>query len=113
MFSRRYFLLKSVATLVAGQLISGCSDRQQIFKVLLLQGSIPPQLLSDFRKTLQSGTKLDFEPKSKLNKLFSLLEHWQQQNEHESNQNNNLLNLFNRTDTTANLITLSAISLKV
>ena len=107
MLSRRSFLLNSAATLITGQLISGCSDRQKIFRVLLLQGSIPPQLLSDFRKTLPRETKLDFEPERKLNKLFGLLENWQQQNENESNQQNNLLTLLKRTDTTANLVTLS------
>ena len=107
MVSRRSFLLNSVATLIAGQLISGCSDRQQIFKVLLLQGSIPPQLLNDFRQTLPKRTKLNFEPKNKLTKLFDLLENWQQQNENQSNQQNNLLNLFKRIDTTTNLVTLS------
>ena len=107
MLSRRSFLLNSTAMLITGQLISGCSDRQKIFKVLLLQGSIPPQLLSDFRKTIPGETKLDFEPERKLNKLFGLLETWQQQNTNESNQQNNLLTFLKRTDKTANLVTLS------
>ena len=107
MISRRSFLINSAATIITGQLVSGGSDRQKIFKVLLLQGSIPPQLLSDFRKTLTNGTKLDFEPKSRLNKLFSLLENWQQQNDNQSERENTWLNLLKRTETTANLVTLS------
>ena len=107
MINRRSFLLTSAATIITGQLISGCSNQPEILKVLLLQGSIPPQLLNDFRKIIPSQTKLDFQPKSKLSKLFSLLESWQQQNENQSNQPNNLLNLLKRTETTANLVTLS------
>lgn len=107
MFNRRSFLLNSVATLIAGQFISGCSDQQKILKVLLLQGSIPPQLLSDFRKILPDKTKLDFAAKIQLEKMFSLLENWQQKNENQSKQQNGLLNLLKRTETTADLVTLS------
>lgn len=107
MLSRRSFLLISAVSLTTGQLISGCSDRQKIFKVLLLRGSIPPQLLSDFRKTLSDRTQLDFEPQSQLSKLFSLLENWQQQQENESKEAKGLVALVNRTEMSADLVTLS------
>ena len=104
MLNRRSFLLKSIIALTTGQLISGCSKRQEMLKVLLIQGSIPPQLLSDFHKTLTKGTKLNFEPKAQLSKIFSLLENWQQQNQNQ--QSNTILNLLARTETTADLVTL-------
>ena len=107
MLNRRSFLLKSIAILMTGQFISGCSNQQKILKVLLLQGSIPPQLLNDFRKTLHNGTKLNFAPKSQLNKLFDLLASWQQQNENQSNEPNIFLNMLKRTETIADLVTLS------
>lgn len=105
MLNRRSFLLISALSLATGQLLSGCSDRQRSLKVLLLQGSIPPQLLSDFRKSLTGQTSLDFEPKSQLSKLFTLLENWQQQNDRDG-ESNSLLNFFNRTEVTADLVTL-------
>ena len=107
MFSRRSFLITSALALITGQLISGCSNQQEMLKVLLLQGSIPPQLLNDFRQTLAKGTKLNFEPKAQLEKMFSLLENWQQQNENQKTQQNPLLNLLKRPETTADLVTLS------
>ncbi len=107
MLNRRSFLLKSAATVMAGQFISGCSDQQKILKVLLLQGSVPPQLLNDFRQTLNKGTKLNFAPKSQLNKLFDLLESWQQQTDNQSKEPNIWLDMLKRTETIADLVTLS------
>ena len=104
MFNRRSFLLTSIIALTTGQLISGCSDRQKMLKVLLLQGSIPPQLLNDFHKTLTKGIKLNLEPKAQLTKIFSLLEDWQQQNQNQ--EPNTLLNLLARKETTADLVTV-------
>ena len=107
MFSRRSFLVNSTLALITGQIITGCSNQQRRLKVLLLQGSIPPQLLNDFRKTLTKGTTLNFEPLEHLQKMFSLLENWQQQKEHKKTKPNPLLNLLRRPEATADLVTLS------
>ena len=109
MISRRSFLLNTISIIIAGQFLSGCSGRPQKLKVLLLQGSIPPQLLNDFRKTLPNKIKLDFDPKIKPEKMFALLENWQQQNAKKSNQQkqNIVLNFLKRTEKTADLVTLS------
>lgn len=105
MLNRRSFLLISTVALTTGQLLSGCSDRQTSLKVLLLQGSIPPQLLSDFRKTLTRQISLDFEPQSRLSKLFTILKNWQQQ-KNQNNEANAFLNLLNKTEVNADLVTL-------
>ncbi|MEA5509652.1 extracellular solute-binding protein [Crocosphaera sp. UHCC 0190] len=76
MVSRRSFLI-STGTVALGQLLSGCGDSGQDLRVLLLQGSIPPQLLTAFRQQLSSQPSLSFTPQAQLKELFELLETWQ------------------------------------
>jgi putative spermidine/putrescine transport system substrate-binding protein len=80
--NRRLFIA-SVAGLALGNLLAGCSGKNQsTLRVLLLNGSIPPQILDEFRsfaKQLSSNTTLDFAPEPQLQTLFSLLQAWKKQ----------------------------------
>lgn len=78
MLDRRSFLI-SAATLTLGQLVSGCSQNAGDLKVLLLQGSIPPQLTNDFRKTINLEKKINFQPEVQIKKIYNWLENWQNQ----------------------------------
>lgn len=70
---RRSFLL-STGTLALSQLLAGCSDRErETLHVQLLKGSIPPQLVNEFRATLQQRAELKFAPVEQLKDLFSQL----------------------------------------
>lgn len=106
MVTRRSFLISAV-TMATAQLIIGCSEPQETLKVLLLEGSIPPQLLRDFRRNLDSGTKLNFQPESQLKQLFDLLQNWQEQAENDPIQEKWLTRLSSgNSGRVANLITL-------
>jgi putative spermidine/putrescine transport system substrate-binding protein len=106
MVSRRSFLI-SATTIATAQLFFGCSEPQETLKVLLLEGSIPPQLLRDFRRTLNSGTKLNFQPETQLKELFNLLQNWQQQAENNPIQEKWLTRLSGgNSGRVANLMTL-------
>ena len=97
MINRRSFLT-SAGMLALVQLLSGCGEAQAALKVLLLEGSIPPQLLTAFRKQAITG-KLIVKPKSQLQDLWSLLQSW-----HSKNQNS-ASNLLSPSDI-ADLVTL-------
>ncbi|MEA5468930.1 extracellular solute-binding protein [Spirulina sp. 06S082] len=74
MLDRRSFLLGSGAILLAG-----CSDRtREALKVQLLNGSIPRQLIGEFRSTSASGQPAKFTPIAQLADNFKLLQDWQQ-----------------------------------
>ena len=83
MFSRRSFLTS--AGMLALVHLSGCSEAQAALKVLLLEGSIPPQLLTAFRKQA-TREKLIVKPKSQLQDLWSLLQSWHSKNQSASEQ---------------------------
>ncbi len=76
MLTRRSFLATS-GTLALGQLLSACGSSAADLRVLLLQGSVPPQLLKAFRQQSSSRLSLDFKPQGQLQELFELLETWQ------------------------------------
>ena len=72
MIGRRSFLL-STATIATAQLLSSCSNSPQGFTVSLLQGSIPLQLIGDFRKNFGKKDQIKFKPQAQLSELFKLL----------------------------------------
>ncbi len=80
MLTRRSFIT-TVGMLALGNLLSSCASSNVDLRVLLLQGSIPPQLLKAFRQHLSSQPSLDFKPQGQLKELFSLLETWQGKDE--------------------------------
>ena len=83
MFSRRSFLTS--AGMLALVQLSGCSEAQAALKVLLLEGSIPPQLLAAFRKQA-TRKKLIVKPKSQLQDLWDLLQNWQSKNQNSASK---------------------------
>ena len=83
MFSRRSFLTS--AGMLALVQLSGCSEAQAALKVLLLEGSIPPQLLAAFRKQA-IRKKLIVKPKSQLQDLWGLLQNWHSQNQNSASK---------------------------
>ena len=73
----RRFFLTSTSALFLTQLLSGCSNAVQSLKILLLEDSIPSQLIKDFRKIIGKGKKIDFEANTQLLKIYNLLKTWQ------------------------------------
>ena len=90
MLNRRSFLI-SLAALTVSQLVSSCGNSNAALKILLLEGSIPPQLLREFRNKINQETRVSLKPKEQLTYLFELLKIWQQ-NETEKQTKNNWLN---------------------
>jgi len=89
---RRSFLL-AFSTIVLSQWISGCSQSGEIVKILLLSGSIPSQLLKEFRKELgfsQNSPRPIWKTKSQLKDLFELLQTWQDLNGNEKTEKSKL-----------------------
>ncbi|MBD2411349.1 polyamine ABC transporter substrate-binding protein [Nostoc calcicola FACHB-389] len=75
---RRSFLL-GTGTLTISQLLFGCSGNNQTqFKVQLLKGSIPGQVVNQFHKGLQQKVELKFAPVVQIRDLFGQLQNWQQ-----------------------------------
>lgn len=77
--SRRSFLI-SAGTLALTQLLSGCDNHSTALRVLLLQGSIPPQLLKAFRQQFSKDQPLSFKPTAQLKDLWKQLQSWQEKN---------------------------------
>ena len=73
---RRDFLSKAGAITLL-QLLAGCNnqDRQRL-QVQLLKGSIPAQLLGQFKENLKQTANLEFIPVEQLRAAFDLLKTW-------------------------------------
>lgn len=83
--SRRSFLQGAGAIALASSL-SGCGNSGQGgLKVLLLQGSIPPQIAGQFRRQVATSQSLSFKPEAELKDLFALLENWQTKGKSQPN----------------------------
>ena len=82
MLDRRTFLLTSLAA-TAG-LLSGCRGSQATLDILLLQNSLPPQLISDFKKVMTKTKQIDLQPEANLTAIFELLEAWQNKEQKSS-----------------------------
>jgi putative spermidine/putrescine transport system substrate-binding protein len=82
MLGRRSFLIGAGAIAIA-QGISGCSNADKLERVLLLEGSIPPQLIGDFYREIAKEKQLSFKPEPQLKNIFDLLENWQKNTEEE------------------------------
>ncbi len=105
---RRSFLL-AFSTIVLSQWISGCSQSGEIVKILLLSGSIPSQLLKEFRKELdfsQKSPRPIWKTKSQLKDLFELLESWQALNGNKKTEKSKFSISFKKQEEMADLITL-------
>lgn len=75
---RRDFLIQS-GTIALVQLLAGCSSQdKQRLQVQSLKGSIPAQLLGQFKANLKQPADLEFTPVEQLVAAFDLLKTWQQ-----------------------------------
>ncbi|WP_341527392.1 extracellular solute-binding protein [Nostoc sp. UHCC 0302] len=75
---RRSFLV-GTSTLALSQLLFGCSGNNQTnLKVQLLKGSIPGQIVNQFKKSLQQRVEVKFTPVAQIQDLFKELQNWQQ-----------------------------------
>lgn len=76
---RRSFLL-GTGTLALSQVLAGCgSEAQATLRIQLLKGSIPAQVVNQFRSTLEQGAQAKFEPVEQLKDLFTQLQSWNKQ----------------------------------
>ncbi len=73
---------------------------------MLLQGSIPPQLLAEFRRQVTSPKGLTFKPQSQIQELFDLLQTWQSQEKGEKTWWSGLPLISRSPAAIANLVTL-------
>lgn len=76
MLSRRSFLRYATLTTCASPFLVGC-EANPALKVLLLNRSIPPQLLGKFRRTIPE-TSFKFLLETNFKTLYSRLELWQE-----------------------------------
>jgi putative spermidine/putrescine transport system substrate-binding protein len=74
MLNRRSFL-RGLGTTVLVQGLNGCTSGKSDLSIFLLSGSIPPRLLTDFRKTI-AEKNLNFKSETQLKDLLKLLEKW-------------------------------------
>ncbi|WP_414528912.1 extracellular solute-binding protein [Nodularia chucula] len=74
---RRSFLV-GASGLALSQMLIGCSSSNQTeFDVQLLKGSIPSQIVAQFRQSLEQKIKLNFTPVEQIQDLFKQLQTWQ------------------------------------
>lgn len=107
MLNRRSFLL-GATSLTLSSLITGCEEKNSS-KILLLQGSIPPQLIFSFRKNFSESKNLILKPEINLEELFTLLETWQGKNSQPKEESKFTLpsfNFFKKKAKASELITL-------
>ncbi|PZV11896.1 MAG: polyamine ABC transporter substrate-binding protein [Leptolyngbya sp.] len=87
--SRRSLLIGAVAGSLS-VILEGCAagGQSSSLQIRALQGSIPPQMLNEFRKQA-AGVKLDYGADRQLEELFALLQTWQRsQSSHNSKKSN-------------------------
>ncbi|MDB9374566.1 extracellular solute-binding protein [Nodularia sphaerocarpa] len=77
--NRRSFLL-GAGGLALSQLLVGCGNSNQTqLNIQLLKGSIPAQIVRQFRQSLQQQVQLNFAPVEQIQDLFKQLQGWQDQ----------------------------------
>jgi putative spermidine/putrescine transport system substrate-binding protein len=80
---RRSFLL-GTSGLAISQILIGCNSNKQIkFHVQLLKGSIPGQVVGQFKKSWKSNMELKFTPIDQIEELFQQLQTWRRPNPQE------------------------------
>jgi putative spermidine/putrescine transport system substrate-binding protein len=79
LMDRRSFL-QGIGGLILAQLLVGCGGQNQTkLNVQLLKGSIPSQVVNEFRQRLQQKAQLKFAPIEQIQNLFQQLQGWQKQ----------------------------------
>ena len=105
MITRRQFLVTSTA-ITASQLLSSCSNPTETLNVMMLQGSIPTQLVGAFRQSLAKNNQIKFKPEAQLQRIFNLLETWHKGEKPKNWGLEQVTNLWHRSSTKADLVTL-------
>jgi putative spermidine/putrescine transport system substrate-binding protein len=108
MLNRRYFLI-TATNLTLSLLITGCNEDNTL-KILLLQGSIPPQLIAAFRKKIKESKNLVLKPEINIKELFTLLKTWQGKNKEDEKEKKWTLPSFKfgqKKEQIPNLITIT------
>jgi putative spermidine/putrescine transport system substrate-binding protein len=111
---RRSFL-QGGTTLALAQMLIGCSgNKQTTLSVQLLKGSIPGQVVDQFRRNLEKEVKLNFVPVEQLGSLFEELQSWynQSQANHQQGWSFNLPFGSSEKPNIADLVTLGDYWLK-
>ena len=103
--SRRSFIHTTTA-IALSQLLLSCSNSEAVSKILFLENSIPLQLIGDFRKTINSKTKINFQPQTQLAQIFDSLFDWQQAKKSDGENRNLLAQIFNKSVIYPSLATL-------
>lgn len=103
MLNRRTFLLTSLAAITST--LSGCSNSQNALDIILLQNSIPPQLIGNFRQIMAKQGQISFNPEINLQEIVEMLIAWQQP-EAPSSVIDSIPVVRNNTTKKANLVTL-------
>lgn len=105
MLSRRSFLV-GAGTMALAQYLAGCNNRQTALQILLLQGTIPPQLIGSFHRQIDREKAFSFKPEAQLKDLFDLLQIWQQKPQNQSAWYDRMPLIGKQTPTSADLVTL-------
>ena len=105
MITRRQFLVTSTA-IMASQLLSSCSNPTETLNVIMLQNSIPTQLVGAFRKSLAKNNPIKFKPEAQLRRIFNFLEIWQNPKKTGNWGLEQIKKLWNRPPKQADLVTL-------
>lgn len=103
MLNRRTFLLTSLAAITST--LSGCSNSQNGLDIILLQNSIPPQLIGSFRQIMAKQGQISFNPEINLQAILEMLIAWQKP-EAPSSVIDSVPIVGNNTTERANLVTL-------
>lgn len=111
---RRSFL-QGATTFALAQMLLGCSgNKQTSLSVQLLKGSIPGQVVDQFRRNLEKEVNLNFAPVEQLQSLFEELQSWynQSQANHQQGWSFNLPFGSSQKPNIADLVTLGDYWLK-
>ena len=100
---RRTFLSLSAAA-TAG-LLTSCGTQDQL-AITLLQGSIPPQMIGDFKKKLAEEQALTVKPEEQLSKIVELLQTWHNSGDNEKSWWDTIPLVGQNTPQIANIVTL-------
>lgn len=104
MLNRRSFL-QGLGTIALAGGLSGCASGSGNLSIFLLSGSIPPRLLTDFRKTM-AGKKVNFQSERQLKELLKLLEKWLKNQGQPASQFSNSIPFREQNPAIGNLVTL-------
>ena len=73
----RRSLLLGAGFVALGRLLTACSGSgRSVLRIRLLEDSIPPQILREFRRQVEQPANFEFSSEEQLSRLFKLLQTW-------------------------------------